>query len=702
MIALRCLPWLPLAILCSATAGLTAQQAPVEPPPPAAIRPTTLPPVQEAVLANGLKLVVMTLPRQPVLSVALSLPAGSAFDPESHEGTADLLAGLLTRGGGTRAAADVASAIEQVGGSFSATAGPDALTLQVDLVSDEAALAFGLMADAVLRPALPDDELEALRTRSIASLEAGLADPVSLGGRVFLLGSYRGHPYGRQPTPGSVRGITRPDLDSFQRARFRPAGALLVVVGDITLLKARQLAMASFGGWKGLRPAPLPAVSPAPMRRSILLVHQAGALDAQLFVGATTFSGADSGYAAATVLNRILGEGRSHRLSRALGRDHPWASSAGSAVLRTARLGVFRATAQVTADAADSAVREILAQFALLRTELVPVRELERARDAVTGTFALRLQTASQLASAITEARLLGLPPRYLNGFRLKAATISAAQLRAVARRTLAEDGLTIVVVGDAARLYRRLGAIAPVQIFAGDGRELTPAEVEPSSSALRYDLAQLPPRTDSLVIVAQGQPIGMQVTQVSRAGDSVVYVERSTLTTSLSQATTIVFDSAGGLRRVTQVGKVRGQDTRIALDYTGGKVRGTALIVARDGPHTLTVDTAVTGAVVDDNAIQALIPALPLAINTRWTFNVFASGENLVRPMSLTVADLTRLTVPAGTFEAYRVDLDGGPQQVSYYVTRQPPYRIVRLTIANTPVEFLAVPADSSARSTP
>jgi hypothetical protein len=181
-----------------------------------------------------------------------------------------------------------------------------------------------------------------------------------------------------------------------------------------------------------------------------------------------------------------------------------------------------------------------------------------------------------------------------------------------------------------------------------------------------------------------------------------VVYVERSAISSSLAQTTTIVFDSAGRMRRVNQVGKVRGQDTRIALDYTGGRVRGSALIVARDGPRTLTVDTAVAGAVVDDNAIQSLIPALPLALNTRWTFNVFSSGEYLVRPMSLTVADLTRLTVPAGTFDAYRVDLDGGPQQVSYYVTRQPPHRIVRLTIANTPVEFLAVPVDSSARSTP
>ena len=254
--------WMLLTLSALAPAALIGQQAPVEPPAPSAIRPSLLPATQDAVLPNGLRLVVLTLPRQPVLSVALSVPAGSVFDPAGHEGTADLLAGLLTRGAGARSASDVASAIEQVGGSFSATAGPDALTMQADVLSDQAVLAFGLLADAALQPTLPGDDLEALRAQSIGGLESGLAEPASLGGRVFLLGSYRGHPYGRQPTPGTVRAITRADLVSFHRARFRPAGALLVVTGDISLADARRLALGSFGRWKGLRPAPLPATAP--------------------------------------------------------------------------------------------------------------------------------------------------------------------------------------------------------------------------------------------------------------------------------------------------------------------------------------------------------------------------------------------------------------------------------------------------------
>ncbi|TFG51395.1 MAG: hypothetical protein E4H38_01670 [Gemmatimonadales bacterium] len=62
------------------------------------------------------------------------------------------------------------------------------------------------------------------------------------------------------------------------------------------------------------------------------------------------------------------------------------------------------------------------------------------------------------------------------------------------------------------------------------------------------------------------------------------------------------------------------------------------------------------------------------------------------MRTMTLTVADITPVTVPAGTFECFRGDLEGGPQRISFFVTRSAPYRMVRIEIANTPVELVAI----------
>ena len=49
-------------------------------------------------------------------------------------------------------------------------------------------------------------------------------------------------------------------------------------------------------------------------------------------------------------------------------------------------------------------------------------------------------------------------------------------------------------------------------------------------------------------------------------------------------------------------------------------------------------------------------------------------------------------VTVPAGTFPVYRVELSGLSQNLTYFVTTAAPFRIVKMAIAGTPVEFVLV----------
>jgi zinc protease len=103
-------PILALTLLGLPAAG-HAQQAPTQPPDPAPLITPSYPAPQEVLLPNGLRLVVLHLPRQPLISLTLSLPAGSAYDPTDLEGTADIMAGLLTRGAGDRSVARSAPAL---------------------------------------------------------------------------------------------------------------------------------------------------------------------------------------------------------------------------------------------------------------------------------------------------------------------------------------------------------------------------------------------------------------------------------------------------------------------------------------------------------------------------------------------------------------------------------------------------------------
>jgi zinc protease len=244
-----------LLLLLSLITGQAAAQYPTSPPPGATVAASSPIAVQEFVLPNRMKVMLVENHRQPVVSIALSLPAGTAYDPPTQSGTADLLTSLLTRGAGSRDADSVSVAIEQVGGSLSAAVDPDFLTLTADVLSQHIDVALGLLADAVLRPHLDPQEVNRVRTQAISSLQSEISQPGSVASRVFLAGLYGSHPYAIRATPQTLNTIGRRDLEAFRLARFRPSGAQLIIAGDLTLADARRLVTSAFGmAWRGPDP----------------------------------------------------------------------------------------------------------------------------------------------------------------------------------------------------------------------------------------------------------------------------------------------------------------------------------------------------------------------------------------------------------------------------------------------------------------
>jgi zinc protease len=218
-----------------------ATPAPAQrPPAPLPTRELQFPPFAEFELGNGLRVIVVPSEKQPVLSMRLSVLAGSLYDPAGKSGMADLVAGSLTKGAGARDAEAFAEAIERVGGSLNAVAGPDFLTVEASVLSNDRELAFSLMADALLRPSFPRDEVELLRTQTLSGLALARSQPDAIAGRIFARTAYGDHPYGRRADEASVRAITRDDLVEFHAARMRPTQALLVLAGMARLLRVTE------------------------------------------------------------------------------------------------------------------------------------------------------------------------------------------------------------------------------------------------------------------------------------------------------------------------------------------------------------------------------------------------------------------------------------------------------------------------------
>ena len=128
---------------------------------------------------------------------------------------------------------------------------------------------------------------------------------------------------------------------------------------------------------------------------------------------------------------------------------------------------VFGIASAVETDVTAPAVREILNDVTLLRSESVTAEELDTTRNFVAGTLPLELQTTHQLAAKLGELFVYGLPDDYYHSYRDCIGSVSAADVLRVAHKHVHPERFAIVVVGDASQIEGPLRALelGPVEV---------------------------------------------------------------------------------------------------------------------------------------------------------------------------------------------------------------------------------------------
>ncbi len=674
--------------------GTQPSVSPQRPPAPLPMRELQFPPFVEFALGNGLRVIVVPSAKQPVLTMRLSVLGGSLYDVTGKSGLADLVAGLLTKGAGPRDAEAFAEAIERVGGSLTAVAGPDFLTVEASVLSADRALAFSLMADALLRPTFSTAEVELMRTQTLSGLALARSQPEAIAGRVFARQVYGDHPYGRRADEASIRAITRADLVDFHAARVRPTQALLVLAGAIDSAEALRLTEESFGAWSGRGAAP-PLARPAPQRArtEIVLVHRPGSVQSNIIVGNTTWMPTDTrGYAVA-VANQILGGASDARLFQVLREQRGWTYGAYSDLSRARGVGTFTATAAVRTEVTDSALVEMLRQLRRMASEPVPSLEFDRQRQTMVGRFPLQVETAGQVAALVANARLLGLATDYVQTYRQRIAAVTPEQAQAAARSGMRGDAALIVVVGDGPALQERLARIAPVTMVDVDGN-LPNADADAVVGAmarLAIDRNALEAGTDSFTVLVQGQPFGYQFMALTRTLDGWEFYERSSLGPIIQQTTTVRFSPALDMWSTEQRGRFQGSELRLDVQYAEGKARGEGITPGNGAMQNVRfANVTIPEGTIDDNLLVGLLPYFNWTLGATIPVSVFASGKGVVESRTFRVVTEEEITLPLGTFTAYRVAYEGGEAPGTYWIEVAAPHRVLKFGPKAVPLEFV------------
>ncbi len=415
-----------------------------------------LPTIQQAELANGLKIAVINLDAAPVAAVQVWYHAGSKDEPRDRRGSAHMFEHIMFKGTEHVRSEAHAQFLNGLGGYVNAQTDEDATHYINVLPSDYMDFAVQLeaerMRNLLFRKEVIDVEKEVVK-EEIRQQEN---NPAYKGVLKFLDIAYTKHPYA-WTAGGNLKDLdatTPADLQAFYNRYYQPNNAMLVVVGKVTLDEVKASAEKWFGKIPKAAEPPRPAKDaqepPQTQKRSETV--EPGQIGLTL-LGWHIPAAREKDVYALQVASLILGSGESSRIKVRLKqtknkKDTPLALDGGVEAIVREDPGMIVAIAAYLEKAKIPAIETALLDEVAKLGKTGPTKdELRKAKNQVQSGFVFSLEQAQGLAEAIGRSWILtGDPTSFMRDVD-EIEKVTAADVKRVVTTYFTPDKSTVVVI---------------------------------------------------------------------------------------------------------------------------------------------------------------------------------------------------------------------------------------------------------------
>ncbi len=431
-------------------------------PHPFEIGRTTLP--------SGMKVVTARKTGTPMFFAVLVLNGGSIYDPPGKYGVAELVSRFLEKDTIHFSREEIASFIEGLGGSIESDSGHYTQQIRLNILSQFAEHGLKMMAEMAANPVFDAEELEIEKEKLISEHNEALTIPFEALQYAFSMMLYRGHPLGI-PSNGVVEtipGITTDDLNQFHANFFRPSNAILIVVSDMEHDRVVEMAGTAFAEWKSFGDAVSPELPDVkPIKGVHVAIVDMPTTQAYISLGHHAPLRSDPDFPALHVLNfAIGGGGMLSRMMRIIRVEKGLAYGAQSVIRGGLRFpGVFMARTESKISTGSEAIQLIMDILRDIHENGITENELKAAQSFYQGSIPRMTETNRQVASALINCELFGLPDFYWLSEVQRIKELQLEEVNEVARSFLHPEDFVLVISVDKSKFDLKLHGFAPENI---------------------------------------------------------------------------------------------------------------------------------------------------------------------------------------------------------------------------------------------
>lgn len=413
--------------------------------------------VTEAMLDNGMKVLVKQDSRAPVVVAQVWYRIGSSYEPDGITGVSHVLEHMMFKGTSKYPKGEFNRIIAENGGNDNAFTGRDYTAYFQTLEKSRLAVSMELESDRMRGILLDKDEfakelnvvIEERRLRTEDKAESKVYEK-------FNEVAFPGHPYGR-PVIGWMRDLEKlkvEDLHKWYQRYYSPANAVLVVVGDVEPSEVIDMAKKYYGSLKSTEVEAPEKHKVADQNTTKRITVKAPANVPYVIIGFHVPAVVDKPENdwepyALEVMSAILDGGSAARFSDQLVRGQQVATAVSTSYDPFARLaGYFLIDGNPARERnVEQLEKAVLEQLKMLQENPVSETELRRVKAQIIAS------NVYERDSVFYQAMKLGLMETTLNNWRLsethneRLQAVTAEQVKYVASKYFLPENMTVAVL---------------------------------------------------------------------------------------------------------------------------------------------------------------------------------------------------------------------------------------------------------------
>jgi zinc protease len=406
--------------------------------------------IQRVVSKGGIEAWLVEDYTVPLIALQFGLTGGAAQDPAHKPGVAYFLSGMLDEGAGPYDSAAFHERLDEFAIELHFDTDRDGFTGQLKTLVKHRAEAFDMLRLALNEPRFDKDAIERVRAQIEAGLRHDSTDPDVMANRAWFETAFPDHPYGR-PVKGTLDTLPLIGADCLADYRSRVIARDAIRIAAVGAIDAATLAdeLDRVFGALPARAERKPVADVLPSHVGMREVLDLDIPQSSIRFGAPGIGRNDPDWVAATVVNHILGGGTfSSRLFREVREKRGLAYSVYSHLLPLDHAPLLIGGTSTKNERAIESLDVIHEQIAALIGQGTDEEELAKAKKFLIGSYALRFDTSTKIASQLVHIQLDDLGIDYMDRRNGLVAAITLEDVNRVAKRLLGEGKLLVTMVG--------------------------------------------------------------------------------------------------------------------------------------------------------------------------------------------------------------------------------------------------------------